>query len=285
MPGASIRIFLPDGNPESLRLVSRSHWTGVAVSGPRGRYAEARQRDELRKPGVYVLIGPPEDPNFQARIYVGEGEDPRARIDIHQANKDFWTRFVVFSSQGPQTLNKGTLRYIEAQLLQLAAAAGRVELDNGNSPGVPPLHESEAADAKAFVQDMLVIYPLLSVSAFEPPEEPVAVNWLHLAGPDAEGTGAETDEGFLVKEGAFARALVVESMPSWAAAIRHALVDSGVLVPVGGQNKLRLSADHLFASPSAAAAVLLGRSAAGPLEWKDGTGKPLRRLREEALGP
>jgi hypothetical protein len=41
---------------------------------------------------VYVLAGPEEDAQFEDRIYVGEGEDPRARIDNHHANKDFWSQ-------------------------------------------------------------------------------------------------------------------------------------------------------------------------------------------------
>ena len=45
-----------------------------------------------------------------------------------------------FTSFG-QTLNKATIRYLEARLLQLAATAGRAELDNGNAPALPPLSD------------------------------------------------------------------------------------------------------------------------------------------------
>jgi hypothetical protein len=56
MPGGtSITVFLPDGNPDGVRLVFKSHWTGIAVATPRSRYAEVRlDREELRTPGVYV---------------------------------------------------------------------------------------------------------------------------------------------------------------------------------------------------------------------------------------
>jgi hypothetical protein len=75
--GTSINIFLPDGNPDGVRLVFKSHWTGIAVTSPRSRYAQARlQRAELRTPGVYVLAGPAEEINYESRIYVGEGEVP-----------------------------------------------------------------------------------------------------------------------------------------------------------------------------------------------------------------
>ena len=105
---------------------------------------------------VCVLIGPSEDVSYESRIYVGEGEDPRARVDSHHANKNFCTRLVLFTSIG-QTLNKATIRCLEARLLELVAAAGRAELDNANAPSLPPLSEPDVADAESFLTDMLVI--------------------------------------------------------------------------------------------------------------------------------
>ena len=87
----------------------------------------------------------------------------------------------------------------------------------------------------------------------------------------------------MVFTGALARTETVESMPGWAANLRESLVQSGALVLVEGGASLRLSTDHVFKSPSAAAAVLLGRSAAGPIEWKDAAGRTLKELREQAV--
>jgi Domain of unknown function (DUF4357) len=281
--GTSINIFLPDGNADGVRLVFKSHWTGIAVTSPRSRYADARvQRGELRTPGVYVLVGPAEDVKYENRIYVGEGEDPRARIDSHHANKDFWNRIVLFTSFG-QTLNKATIRYLEARLLQLAATAGRAELDNGNAPALPPLSEPEIADAESFLSDMLVIYPLLGINVFEPLEQATSPDRLHLQGPHASGEGSETEEGFVVFTGALARTQSVESMPGWAASLRETLTQSGALVPVEGSESLRLTSDYVFNSPTAAAAVLLGRSAAGPIEWKDEAGLTLKQIRQQSV--
>jgi hypothetical protein len=78
---------------------------------------------------------------------------------------------------------------------------------------------------------------------------------------------------------------IVESMPTWAANLRDTLIQSGALVPVEGGESLRLTTDHVFNSPSAAAAVLLGRSAAGPIEWKAETGQTLKQIREQAVAP
>ncbi len=269
------------------RSCSGSETRGGA--GGRGRvfpvgYATARsERDEFRTPGVYVLAGASEDPKFEARVYVGEADDPRSRLDNHSANKDFWNRVVLFTSVG-QSLNKATVRYLEARLLQLASAAGRALLDNGNAPSLPPLSEPDRVDAGSFLGDMLVIYPLLGLNVSEPVESllPTALR-LYLNGPEASAEGAQAEDGFVVFAGATARTAMVDSMPDWAAGIRQALVQLGVFVPDVNPARLRLTQDHVFNSPSAAAAVLLGRSAAGPVEWKDASEETLKSLREKAI--
>jgi hypothetical protein len=131
---------------------------------------------------------------------------------------------------------------------------------------------------------MLVIYPILGINSFEPLEHVTGPDRLHLQGPHALGEGSETEEGFVVLTGALARNQSVESMPGWAANLRETLTQSGTLVPAEGGESLRLTTDHVFNSPSAAAAVLLGRSAAGPIEWKDEAGRSLKQVREQAVG-
>ncbi|MEA1883695.1 MAG: hypothetical protein U9N62_04140 [Thermotogota bacterium] len=52
--GATIKIFLPDGSPEGIRIISKSNWTGTAVMANRSQLSSAINREELAKPGVYV---------------------------------------------------------------------------------------------------------------------------------------------------------------------------------------------------------------------------------------
>jgi hypothetical protein len=281
--GVTLRVFLPEGSPDGVRLVYKSNWTGLAVASSRARYPSARvTRDELRSPGVYLLVGPAEDAKRDARVYIGEGEDPRTRLDAHHSEKDFWTRFVLFTASG-QLLNKATIRYIEARLLELAASTGRAELDNGTAPGLPPLNEPDQQDAESFLRDILLICPLLDIRVFEPIEHVEHASRLHLSGPSASGEGIETEDGFLVYAGARARASTVESFPPWAESLRQQLLGDEILRTSGDGSFFTLGEDFEFRSPSAAAATLLGRSAAGPLEWKDSEGKSLRQLREEEV--
>jgi hypothetical protein len=62
--------------------------------------------------------------------------------------------------------------------------------------------------------------------------------------------------------------------------LRETLIGNGVLVPDAGD--YRFAQDYVFSSPSPAAAVVLGRSANGRVEWKDVQGRTLRELQEMA---
>jgi hypothetical protein len=61
--------------------------------------------------------------------------------------------------------------------------------------------------------------------------------------------------------------------------LRQNLIERGVLQQEG--NHYRFTQDYAFSSPSTAAAVVLGRSANGRIEWKDGQGRTLKELQEK----
>jgi hypothetical protein len=287
--GASIRIFLVDGTPDGLRLVEKSNWTGLGIVCPRSEYAQARQRAEFSRPGIYVLVGPGE--TALPQIYVGEAEELRARLDNHQQNKDFWTRLVAFTSKDGN-INKAHVRYLESRLVALAHAAKRAEVGNGNAPTLPALSEPDTADVENFLREMLLIFPILEVTAFQLSASTRVVGTvetgpgatravLQLAGPSTAATGRDTAEGFVVSAGSHGRLQEVPSIHEWLRNIRMSLMSQGILVADG--DRLVLTQDYAFDSPSSAAGVLLGRAANGRKEWKDSRGNSLKQLQAEAI--
>ena len=56
--GFSVRIFMPTGEPEGLRIIEKSNWTGQGLFFPRSIYSHVRDREELTRTGVYVLWNP-----------------------------------------------------------------------------------------------------------------------------------------------------------------------------------------------------------------------------------
>lgn len=274
--GTSIRIFLADGGADGVWVVEKSNWTGKALMAPRTRYRDLRARPDLGGPGVYLLVGPSESGLPASRVYVGETDDLPGRLDYHNRSTDFWSRAIVFTSKDAN-LNKAHIRYLEARLIGLAAVANRSELDNGNAGSLAPLSEADTAEAEAFLTEMLLIYPVLGVQAFQKAEEqPSSSVRLHLSGKDSKAEGTETADGFVVYAGSLARTVEVPSIHAYGIQLRKTLLEKGLFVE--NDAHLRLTEDYVFASPSAAAMVMLGRTANGRVEWKTAEGRTLKEL-------
>jgi hypothetical protein len=281
MAGATIRIFLTDGTPLGPRIIEKSNWTGRAFDFPRTGWGTFRSRDDFGKPGVYVLAGVEADGN--PRVYVGEADELRTRINQQATGpgaKDFWTRAVAFISKD-ENLNKAHVRFLESRLVGLAAVAKRAKLENANVPAAPALSEYDRAEAEAFLAEMLVIYPLLGIDAFNPPTPTTTqVTVLYLKARGVAAIGRDTPEGFVVSKGSEAAATETPSLHAYIRAQRATLIANGVLASDGG--RFRVTQDYTFNSPSTAAAALLGRASNGRTEWKDATGVTLKEIQEGA---
>lgn len=273
--GFSIRIFLPDGSVDGVRILEKSNWTGRAVVCPRTLFAKAKSRPEFLKTGVYVLTGPPSKTELPL-VYIGEGDPVRPRLEQHAAKKDFWTSLVFFASKD-ENLNKAHVKYLEARLLQLAREAKRCDLDNANQPDLPSLSEADTAEIEGFLDEMLLCFPILGLSIFEKPTR-VAHHeqLLHLRAKGIEARGYESPEGFVVIAGSQAVATEVPSIHGYLSHLRMTLLQHDLLRKKG--RSFSLTQDYTFNSPSTAAGVLLGRSANGRTEWRDDHGKSLRQL-------
>lgn len=277
--GFSVRIFIPSGEPDGLRIIEKSNWTGQGLVFPRPVYPDARKRAELGKAGVYILWGPGQSSELP-RVYVGEGDGVLPRLEQHARNKDFWTHAVVFTSKD-QNLNKAHVQYLESRLVALASEAKRCELDNGNVPQLPALSEADAADASSFLSDILLCLPIIGVSHFEKAKASAPkLQDLILKGKGIEARGIDGTEGFVVRAGSTASKTEAPSLAPHLVEFRKALVAKGVLVDMG--ESFHVSQDYTFSSPSAAGAVLLGRSTNGRAEWKNAAGKTLKEIQDQA---
>ncbi len=279
----SIRIFLADGSPDGIRIVEKSNWTGRAVVASRTQLPDALARDELTRPGVYVLAGTGDD--GESRLYIGEADVLGDRLRSHASRKDFWTWFVAFTS-ADENLNKAHVRYLECRLLTLARTANQWTVENAAAPNEPPLSEADRADADWFLGEMLVIYPILGIDAFEAAASeaapPGGADDLVLEQRGGHGRGRETKDGFVVLADSRARASEVASAKPWLTDLRRKLIERGVLVAEDGS--LRFSQDYRFTSPSSAAAVLVGGSANGRKAWRTSDGRTLREVQEARTG-
>jgi hypothetical protein len=277
-----LHILVADGDPDGLRIVERSNWSGKALMFPRALYTQVRSRSEFKQPGVYLLIGPRTDGDGDM-LYIGEGDPVWGRFETHYAQKDFWTRAVFFGA-GLGQLNKAHVQYLEAQLVNRARAAKRMALENANTPTEPTLSEIDRAYMEVFLQNLLGMLPVLNIHAFE--QSPLAAaksksHALICQGRGIKATGYDTPQGFVVQSGSLAASDEVPSLKEHfpnVCKLRADLLKSGVLIPAG--DKFHFTQDYTFSSPSMASALVLGRPSNGRTDWKDANGKTLKELQE-----
>lgn len=279
----SIRIFVPSGDPEGVRIVSRDDWPGKAIVFPRELLGEVKGRLEYKQPGVYLLAG-------GKKLYIGEGDPVGKRLDDHFREKTFWKKAVFFTAEGGR-LNKAHVQHLESRLVALAGAAGLAELDNGNQPLTPALSEEEYASAENFLRELLLMLPLLGFWHFDDDREeeaeaeiqeeterqtvarqggkraniysalPRGGSFQFHSSTGMKATLELVEGGVLVKANSEA---VLEARQHFEihaasyAAKRRELIESRILLPE--KDRYRFSEDQFFSSASAAASVIAGQN-------------------------
>lgn len=277
----SIRIFVPGGDPDGLRLVEKSNWTGVGVVFNRTNFKQVVGRPEFERTGVYVLVGGSED-SALPMIYVGEGDPVKERLTQHQQKKDFWDWAVFFVTKD-NSLNKAHVQHLEARLYDLAKGAKQCNLDNAQTPAPPTLSEAERADVESFLLDVLSICPLLGLAVFEKTEatrRSTDTLLLHISAKGVKATGYEDARGFVVCQGSEFVEQETPSTHEYLRTLRKDLMAKGVVASVNGH--LQFTQDHVFTSPSTASGVILGRASNGRDEWKTKDGRSLKQVQASA---
>ena len=271
-----IRVLVPTGDPDGLRIVEKSNWPGVGVVFNRTNYKEVVNRGEFDKTGVYVLVGTSDD-SILPTIYVGEGDPVKNRLNQHYGKKDFWDWAVFFMAKD-DSLNKAHVQHLEAELLRLASEAKQCKLDNGQGAAAPTLAEAELALADSFLQDILSIFPLLGLGVFEKTVTTTTkpADLLTIDSKGVRASGYEDAKGFVVLKGSELAKAETNTIHQFLSTLRKDLLAQGVIVDKG--QTLAFAQDQVFPSPSTAAGVILGRSANGRIEWKNSEGKTLKQL-------
>ena len=277
--GKAITIFLIDGNPDGLLTCELSNWTGKAVKIPRLMLKDSAKRLELNKTGVYFLFGRDEANPDATAVYIGEAEEVYKRLIQHQ-KLDFWTEAVVFISKD-ENLNKAHIKFLEYSLHEMAEKANRYSIKNANTPTRPSISESERAVMLEFMDNMKVLINTMGYKLFEPlteAREDKENQYFIKATRGADSKAVVTNEGIVVTKGSTIATSLVPSISPSLIAFRQKLIDRGVIVQK--KDKLQFTQDYLFASPSTAAAIVMGRNANGRIEWKDKDGKTLKENEE-----
>lgn len=280
--GKTIKIFLIDGDPNGRMTCELSNWTGKAYKIPRIKIKDCIDRPDLINTGIYLLLG--RDDEGYEKVYIGEAESILKRLNQHLTQKDFWNETIVFVSKD-DNLNKAHVKYLENRLYETALIAKRYKIENTVIPTQSSISESDRAEMEEFLENIKLLINTLGHKVFEEKreyksslktqQEIFGIN----ASRGANAQGEPTSEGFVVFKGSKIANSTVASFPPYMNRLRQKLLNEGIIQLNG--NELELADDYIFNSASTAAAVVMGRSANGLVEWKMSNGKTLKSFESE----
>lgn len=277
----TIQIFLPSGDPQGIRIASITTRIVQLIEVPRSLLAEFLKMPEASQVGLYFLIGESEGED-QRQVYIGQTGSLPERMAKHNRDKEFWNRVLVAISL-TNNLTTTHASFLEWLSISKATEAARFQMENGNAGSRPHTPAPLQAECLELFETVRTLLATLGYPVFEPLARSSARSdkrrLFHCRASEADAQGLYTAEGFVVLKGSSGR---IDTVPSFQKhgyqRVRDRLLEQGVLVEVDG--RIRFERDHLFSSPSAAAACVTGRTANGLIEWKDAQGRTLGEMRE-----
>jgi hypothetical protein len=280
----TIQIFLPTGDPRSLRTAEITTRIVRIIEVPRSQLTEFLKTQDAQQVGVYFLLGDSSDTGLP-RVYIGQSGSVGTRLVQHHLKKDFWNKALIVVSL-TNSMTQTHALFLEWLAIGEATKTGRYSLENGNIGARPHTPAPLEADCHEIHETAATLLATLGQPIFEPlanSQAPLREKELfYCKGSGADGVGEYTTEGFVVLKDSRGRANNVASLKGTSnERLREQLVTQGVLEAHDGM--LIFTRDHLFSSPSTAALALMGRSANGWQEWKNQQGKSLDEVKRQAM--
>ena len=274
--GKAIELFLVNGTAESLITAELSNWNGKAIKIPRTEVLSC-DRDDIKGVGVYFLICQEEDGTDS--VYIGEAENVLDRLTQHlrdfQAGKEkyYWNTAIVFVGRD---LNKALIRYLENRFVEIAKECGRYSILTKNTFKNTVLKEAQIASMEEFIDNVKILINTLGYKVLVPvPKATGDTVYLFCKGSGALAKGFISAGGFTVTRGSLVSEHIVPSFEARGKTyynLRNTLIRDGVI-----ENRT-FARDYEFKAPSAASAVILGRTSNGYDDWKTADGTKLKDM-------
>lgn len=241
------------------------------------------QREECAKTGIYFLVGQDPEDSLPS-VYIGESDDVANRLKQHNRSeeaggKDFWEKVCLVTGKD-QNITKTHIKYLESRLIDITKRSGQCLLKNGTAHFYNRLPESDTADMEYFLEQIQVVLPVLGYTFLKEMKYPseIPINTIspkllqrsdieadfYLTVKDIDANAKVIDGEFYVLAGSQVRKEVSQPTHNYMKNLRPLLFENNVIDP----NTYTFNQDYLFSSPSAAGAVILGRSCNGLKVWK-----------------
>lgn len=282
--GRLIRLFLADDHPEGLRTMELSNMTVKATLFPRSLLNKFSEREEARRPAVYILHGRPIDDASKPILYIGEGDPVIQRLKDHNLHRDFWTEALVFTSKDAY-VTKTQIQYLESKLIYKAKEAGRVKLENIQEAAEPTISEVDQSEVQQFLDTVFILVRALRLNFFEPlarnATAPLADEIVYeMKVKNARSKMVVRDGQYVLLTGSTVVQKHRHSASTAIKALRDTLMEQRILLSCPESADLLVATKDIpLNSASYAAAVVCGGNANGQTTWKY-EGKSLKEIND-----
>lgn len=287
--GKVMKIFVMGEEFKGLQSIELANWSGKVFLGSREHLSICLKREELSKAGIYLLLSTDQTEDGVFQVYIGETDSFSKRIANHAKSKDWWDKFIVFTS-GDNNLTKAHVRHLEKLLYSLAAESDSpIELMNSSEPGGANLPEADISFVSEFLDNMLFVLSTLGFDYFQASkvvpfvrdkDTDVNINGYRfytqqLRAYWQNGTPIKSymkvkDDQYIVEKGSYIRLSVTDSFEGkgsgyykkWKELVESDKVSESDIDGLGILNE-----DIVFGSPSAAGSVVRGKSTNGRTRW------------------
>ena len=270
----SINIFLPTGSAEGPIELEMLNWNGMVIKVPRKEvptYADV----ELDKPGIYFLFC--KNDNGEEAVYVGEAENLLKRLKQHiqdynsYKEKYFWQVAVCVKGND---LNKALIKYLENFYCNKIKRSSKYTLLTKKSSPQITLKRAELAGMEEFVDNVNMLMGTIGYKVFEDSVEQ-AKDRIYFYCKSRNGADAKayyTDSGFVVVSGS--HVATISASKTYLESVYKKLYDTLVEQKVIEDGVFMK--EYTFASPTAAADIVMQSYVSGNEYWIDINGKKLK---------
>lgn len=290
-----LTLRLTEGKPDGLLKVLEGNWVGQVLLTPRIHIIKNKLHDhpEAKSPGVYILLG---ENMGKPTAYVGESHKTIIkRLERHLEDKNWWNE-AILATKRVGKLNKAHTLYLEARLIEIIEAAGRVDLNNDIKTSSEDLSGDDKHDMDRFLDTLLIILLTLRGNMFlkrpttqENEKKSVTESSIGFTSPIFVLRGNQDkakmvldDSDYIILKGSYARK-ERKSKDRGAVEEIKELEDKGILKSIDSE-RLQFTEDYAFKSASKAARMIVGYNVNGLDVWRvKDTDKTLKEWESEQL--
>lgn len=265
--GKTVTTYFIDGDPKGIQYVFISNKICQMFVVPRSNLSCLNTQEKLQKPAFYILLG--EDEATKPQAYIGETENFRERVKDHDSKKSFWQKALIFVSKDAD-MTKADVQYLEHKAIAVAKKANFFVLsDNKQTPKVPNLPDYKQDSMDEFFEDVKFLASFIGCNIFGV-SQPKTEHIFYSKGRGCDAKDFYNSSGFTVLKGSIIAKTAVPSL-KWSDK-RNSLASEYAAIE---GDKLVMTSDKTFASPSTAADFCIGSSNNGWLVWKYKEGNTL----------